>query len=132
MKPETSCYRQTAGSAVPPSSIRDSRSILPTSARPLIQSTWRCRALGALALGMGLSACDRFSETEFDCSTQGRKAFVASIMTDFYLWYDRVPAVDYQAAESPEALLEQMTYRELDHWSGIQQQAQRTEFFDQG
>jgi carboxyl-terminal processing protease len=81
---------------------------------------------------MSLSACTSISETEFDCSPQGRKAFVASIMTDFYLWYDRVPAVDYQAAESPEALLEQMTYRELDHWSGIQQQAQRTEFFDQG
>jgi C-terminal processing protease CtpA/Prc len=83
-------------------------------------------------LGSSLSACSRASQTDFDCSPEGRKAFIASIMTDFYLWYDRVPAVDYQAADSPEALLEQMTYRELDHWSGIQQQAQRSEFFDQG
>lgn len=91
-----------------------------------------CAACLALALSGALSACSGQSATEFDCSVQGQKAYVASIMSNYYLWYDRVPAVDYAAADSPEELLQQMTYTELDHWSGMQRQAERTEFFDQG
>jgi carboxyl-terminal processing protease len=86
----------------------------------------------ALALSGALSACSGVSGTEFDCSVQGQKAYVASIMSNYYLWYDRVPEVDYAAADSPEQLLQQMTYTELDHWSGMQRQAERTQFFDQG
>jgi len=86
----------------------------------------------ALALAGALSACSGESGTEFDCSLQGQKAYVASIMSNYYLWYDRVPEVDYAAAHSPEDLLQQMTYTELDHWSGMQRQAERTQFFDQG
>jgi C-terminal processing protease CtpA/Prc len=80
-----------------------------------------------------LTACsDSSIEPVEDCSPDGRKAFVADIMTDYYLWYDRVPAVDYAAAESPEALLQQMSFRELDHWSGMQRRVERQAFFDQG
>jgi carboxyl-terminal processing protease len=68
----------------------------------------------------------------FDCSLDGRKAFVAEIMSDYYLWYDRVPPVDVAAMSSPEALMRAMTFAELDHWSGMQQQAERQAFFDQG
>ena len=80
-----------------------------------------------------LSSCSDSSILPIqDCSLDGRKAFVSDIMTDFYLWYDQVPAVDYRTVESPEALLQQLTFRELDHWSGMQRQAERQAFFDQG
>jgi C-terminal processing protease CtpA/Prc len=92
-------------------------------------ASWPFRAL---ALAGALSACSGQSFTVFDCSVQGQKAYVASIMNDYYLWYDRVPEVDYAAAGSPEELLQQMTYTPLDHWSGMQRQAERSEFFDQG
>ncbi len=86
-----------------------------------------------LALSSGLAACSgNISRTDYDCSLIGQKAYVASIMSDFYLWYDRVPAVDIEAAASPEELMQQMMYTELDHWSGMQQERARTEFFDQG
>jgi carboxyl-terminal processing protease len=96
--------------------------------------SWADSPLGrALALSGGLSACSGgISSTEFDCSVEGQKAYVASIMSDFYLWYDLVPPVDIAAAASAEELLRQMTYPELDHWSGMQREAERTEFFDQG
>jgi hypothetical protein len=86
-------------------------------------------------LGAALSAClacGGESLTEFDCSLDGRKAFVAEIMTDFYLWYDLVPEPDYASAESPQDLLRQMSFREVDHWSGMQQIVERREYFDQG
>jgi carboxyl-terminal processing protease len=40
--------------------------------------------------------------------------------------------VDIAAAASPEEVLQLMMYTELDHWSGMQREAERTEFFDQG
>ena len=82
---------------------------------------------------VGVPACSDVAEDPaYDCSLDGRKAFVADIMTDYYLWYDRVPPVDIAAAQSPEALLAAMTFRELDHWSGMQRTFERREFFDQG
>jgi carboxyl-terminal processing protease len=68
----------------------------------------------------------------FDCTDNGRKEFVADIMSDYYLWYDRVPAVDINSVATPEELLRAMTFTELDHWSGMQKQAERQAFFDQG
>jgi C-terminal processing protease CtpA/Prc len=93
-------------------------------------STWR--PWSALVLAGALCACSGVSTTEFDCSVKGQKAFVASIMSSYYLWYDRVPPVDYAAADSPEELMQEMVYPELDHWSGIQRQQERSEFYDQG
>jgi len=89
-------------------------------------------SLSCLALAGALSACSGESVTEFDCSVVGQKAYVASIMSNYYLWYDRVPAVNVAAASSAEELMQEMTYPELDHWSGIQRQEERTQFFDQG
>lgn len=90
------------------------------------------RLLGAVALLAGLPACSDLEPPIDDCSVAGRKAFVADIMTDVYLWYDRVPEVDYDAIESPEELMRAMSFRELDHWSGMQQLLERQDFFDRG
>ncbi len=90
------------------------------------------KSWSALALASALCACSGVSTTEFDCSVQGQKGFVGSIMSNYYLWYDRVAPVDYAAADSPEELMQEMIYPELDHWSGIQRQQERSEFYDQG
>lgn len=98
--------------------------------RRRLRRFWPMAAAGCACI---LTACsDSSIEPIEDCSLDGRKTFVGEIMTDFYLWYDRVPAVDPATVESPEALLQQLTFRELDHWSGMQRQAERQEFFDQG
>lgn len=88
--------------------------------------------LTALAAGSFGCGVEDDPGLEFDCSLDGQKAFVGRIMSDFYLWYDRVPPVSYDAAASPEELMRLMTYTEVDHWSGMQRQQERSEFFDQG
>jgi carboxyl-terminal processing protease len=88
---------------------------------------------GALGVGAaGGCASDVTADAVYDCSVEGRKAFVADIMSDYYLWSDRVPAVDLAALATPEAVMQAMTFTELDHWSGMQRQAERSAFFDQG
>ena len=91
---------------------------------------------GALFCGLCSSALGCANELEspvaYDCSLDGRKAFVADIMSDYYLWYDRVPPVDVAAMSSPEELMRAMTFTELDHWSGMQRRAERAAFFDEG
>lgn len=89
--------------------------------------------LGAICIGAAAGcASDVTPDAVYDCSIQGRKAFVADVMSDYYLWSDRVPPVDMAAVATPEELMRAMTFTELDHWSGMQRQAERTAFFDQG
>jgi carboxyl-terminal processing protease len=68
----------------------------------------------------------------YDCTLEGRKAFVADLMSDYYLWYDQVPPVDTSAMSSPEEVMRAMMFTEVDQWSGMQQRAERSAFFDQG
>jgi carboxyl-terminal processing protease len=91
--------------------------------------------VGALALG-ACSGEDSGPPPLFDtggaCSLTARKAFVASLMSDFYLWYDRVPAVNWRTLSTPEQVLSAMTYREIDRWSGMQMLADRDAFYEEG
>lgn len=94
--------------------------------------SWSARALlAASALAVGCSD-DPISYPEPSCDADSRKAFVADIMGDYYLWYDRVAPVDITGLASPEEVMRAMTYTELDHWSAMQQQAERREYFDEG
>jgi C-terminal processing protease CtpA/Prc len=86
----------------------------------------------ACALGCTGEVSDGDLASEYDCSLEGRKAFVAELMSEYYLWYDRVAPVDISALTSPEEVMRAMMFGELDHWSGMQQQAERSAFFDQG
>jgi carboxyl-terminal processing protease len=97
----------------------------------MLACNWRS-ALAVVCGAIAANGCSRNAETEFDCSNQGRKAFVASVMSDYYLWYNLVPPVDYASVDTPEDLLELMTYQKLDHWSTMQKEAERSAFFDQG
>jgi carboxyl-terminal processing protease len=114
-----------------PSSKPGARSLKPEAtrlgSRPSLPGA---RAVAGITLVM--AGCGGPSETQFDCSVAGRKAFVASIMRDYYLWHDRVPEVDYAAIATPEELMRELSFRELDHWSGMQLRAERSDFFDRG
>ena len=88
-------------------------------------------SLASSALAAGCSD-DPISYPQPSCSADSRKAFVADIMGDYYLWYDRVPAIDITSLASPEEVMRAMTYTELDHWSVMQQQTERREYFDEG
>ncbi len=90
-------------------------------------------AVATLGMSAALGCSGELDETTSnDCSLEGRKQFVADIMSDYYLWYDRVPPVDIDAMSSPEEVMRAMTFAELDHWSGMQRQAERRQFFDEG
>lgn len=43
--------------------------------------------------------------------------FIFYMMRDVYLWYDRIPNVNYKAYDDPKVLYEAMLYRKYDRWS---------------
>jgi C-terminal processing protease CtpA/Prc len=92
----------------------------------------RTSGAACLLAASALAGCSDIDDPEIDCSVDGRKAFVGDIMSDIYLWADRVPEVDYDSFETPEELMRAMSFQELDHWSGMQELVQRQDFFDRG
>jgi carboxyl-terminal processing protease len=99
----------------------------------LLQQRVFSLCFGAICVGAaGGCGSDVTPDIVYDCSIQGRKGFVADVMSDYYLWSDRVPEVDLAALATPEEVMRAMTFAELDHWSGMQRQAERSAFFDQG
>lgn len=45
--------------------------------------------------------------------------FIYYTMKDQYLWYDKIPNVDYEDYSDPEDLLEALMYTEYDKWSYV-------------
>lgn len=59
--------------------------------------------------------------------------FVYKIMTSSYLWYHEVPQIDnFKDYSSPEALLENLKYKELDKWSYITSKKEHEALFEAG
>jgi len=56
--------------------------------------------------------------TDPECSPEKQNEFLYDVMTNSYLWYDKVPELDYKAYASTEQLFDDMLY-ELDQWSFI-------------
>ncbi len=50
-----------------------------------------------------------------NCDTTGKVLHTRDVMDRFYLWYDRMPAVDAARFDSPEAFLEAVRYRPIDN-----------------
>ncbi len=67
-----------------------------------------------------------------DYSLAEQAEFVFQMMTSSYLWYDRVPNVDYASYTSPEKLLDDLMYKELDKWSYITSVEEYESFFEEG
>lgn len=95
--------------------------------RRALHRCWVPLFAGGLAL-----SCGGESETPLDCSPAERKAFVADLMSDYYLWYDRAPAPDWAELESPQAVMSAMMFRELDRWSGMRELVESQQYFDEG
>jgi hypothetical protein len=71
-------------------------------------------------------------EVEVDCSIPAKNARLLGLMKDAYLWYDKVPDVDPAAYDSPQALLEDLVYAEIDHWSSIAPKEVSTAYYGEG
>ncbi len=69
-----------------------------------------------------------------ECTLEGEKAFVYHVMHDTYLWYDKVPSLDYNdtAYPTPEALLEALKYSRYDKWSYITTKKAYNTYFEEG
>ncbi|MBW1893142.1 MAG: PDZ domain-containing protein [Deltaproteobacteria bacterium] len=79
-----------------------------------------------------LVVAGQISYTAEECSIEGQNDFVYRVMTDTYLWYDTVPQIDLSLFDSPEDLLENIRYSELDRWSYIADQDDYYSFYEEG
>ena len=64
------------------------------------------------------------------CDIPSKNLFVRDVMSDVYLWYSEMPAVDPVSYASPEEYLEAVRFRPLDeHFSYITSRASNRAFF---
>ena len=66
------------------------------------------------------------------CSIEGQNEFVYKVMQDTYLWYDMVSDTDYASYSSPEELLDDIKYDELDQWSYITSIEEYNTYYEEG
>ncbi|MDM8548512.1 S41 family peptidase [Desulfobacterales bacterium HSG2] len=66
------------------------------------------------------------------CPVEEQNKFVYEVMKDTYLWYDKVPEIDYRSYASPQSLLEDMKYKDLDKWSYITSTEAHYAYFEKG
>jgi carboxyl-terminal processing protease len=65
-----------------------------------------------------------------DCSVAGQNQFVRTTLRDIYYWYKELPDPDAASFASPEAYLEAVRYKTLDHtYSFITDRASNDAFF---
>ena len=85
--------------------MRTARGVSARWARPL---AW---AVCVLALTCAPAA----AQGEPNCSAAGKNLYVRDVLTRYYLWYPFLPALDPVRYDSPEAYLEAVRYRPIDH-----------------
>jgi hypothetical protein len=94
----------------------------------------------ALALGASAGCSDPepeemvapAPEPEVDCSTPAKNQRLFALMKDAYLWHEKVPDVDPAAYESPQALLEDLVYADVDRWSSITPKEVSAAYYNEG
>jgi C-terminal processing protease CtpA/Prc len=83
--------------------------------------SWGCSAA---------SVAQAVSDALQDCSTLGRVQFVRTTMRDIYYWYKDLPDPDPASFSSPDAYLEAVRFKSLDHtYSFITDRASNDAFF---
>jgi len=78
-----------------------------------------------------LSGCMTDEPTE-DCSPEGQKLFVASVMYTAYYWNDKLPpwsSLRLDQYDSPAAVLDALRYKLLDRYSNVQDAAALQSFY---
>lgn len=53
-----------------------------------------------------------------------------NVMDSYYLWYDKMPTVNFNNYPSPVELLEALTYKEIDRWSYITTKQEIEAYYD--
>jgi carboxyl-terminal processing protease len=100
----------------------------------------RVALLGVMALVAGLAVgswgcnaaavAQAVSSALEDCSTLGRVQFVRTTLRDIYYWYKELPDPDPASFSSPDAYLDAVRYKALDHtYSFITDRASNDAFF---
>ncbi len=88
-------------------------------------------ACGSSSSGLGDAVGDAVDTSA--CSTIGQNRFVYEVMQDIYFWVNFLPTVNPDTYPSPEALLEDIRYQELDStFSSIRDEEENDLFFEQG
>lgn len=89
--------------------------------------------VAGVLVGWGCSAADvaqAVTSALQDCSVTGENQFVRTTMRDIYYWYKELPDPDPASFASPEAYLEAVRYKALDHtYSFITDRASNDAFF---
>jgi carboxyl-terminal processing protease len=74
-----------------------------------------------------------YSETPQEKQTEREKAFVFCVMTDTYLWSDKIDSqLDLSPSKNSEELLALLKHSELDHFSFITTAMNAANYFDSG
>lgn len=67
-----------------------------------------------------------------NCTTTGKNLYVRDVLTELYYWYQFLPNVDPARYDSPEAYLEAVRYRPVDHaYSYVTSRAASEAFFSE-
>lgn len=78
------------------------------------------------------SGIGTLSYTPSSCSAEGQNEFVYRVMTDTYLWYDKVVETDYANYDSPGDMLNDIRYKELDKWTYITSKQEYHTYYEEG
>ena len=74
----------------------------------------RLKPLLLFTIVLFIQCNDRVSQKDSDLSVN---EFIYYTMKDIYLWYDKIPKVDYELYDDPVVLFESLLYKEYDKWS---------------
>ena len=69
-----------------------------------------------LIISITLSSCDNIPKEKTNLSLN---EFIYFTMKDNYLWYDKIPSLNYNNYSTPEALIDALMYKKIDKWSYI-------------
>ena len=71
--------------------------------------------------------------TDFpEYSVKEQNEFIYKVMTASYFWYDQVPAVDLDLYTSPQTLLDDLMYNQIDRWSYMISREEYESYFEDG
>jgi len=90
-----------------------------------------CGMLSMLVLA-GCGGSDSPVSVASECSLAGQQQTLYEIMHDAYLWYDKVPQLDYTAYGDLSGLLEALKYHTYDKWSYITTESSYDDYFEEG
>ncbi len=71
-----------------------------------------------LLIGLTLFGCGNASSEKSE-TTLSLNEFIYFTMKDAYLWYDKIPNVDYASYTDPQTLVDDLSYKTFDKWSYI-------------